>query len=221
MERTIFCDDAIEWLHQNPILEGCSVVASLPDISEFQSMTLQNWKDWFSATAKLVLEKTPEEGVTIFFQSDIKHEGHWVDKAYLVQKVAEELGHELLWHKIACRAPAGIATFGRPAYSHILCFSKKFRLVDLGKSTPDVLPDLGEKTWQRGMGMNACTMIAKFLKEEVKSHTLVHPFCGEGSMVSVANAYELKAIGIEKSRKRADKAREIQLSADKKTWDFI
>lgn len=196
-------------------------MASLPDISEFQTMTLNDWKKWFQETASLVLTKTPDDGVTIFFQSDIKVDGHWVDKSYLVQKAAEELGHEILWHKIICRSPAGIATFGRPSYSHMLCFSKGRRLNDLSKSTADVIPDLGDKTWQRGMGFNACSIIAKFIKEEIGSHTLVHPFCGEGSMVSVAEHMGLNAIGIEKSRKRAEKAERIQVASDGKSWDFI
>lgn len=221
VERIIHCADAIEWLKTQPVPESSSMIASLPDISEFQNFTLPHWKEWFQGVARLVLERTPDNGVTIFFQSDIKYEGTWVDKSFLIQKVAEELGHELLWHKVICRSPAGIATFGRPSYSHLLCFSKKFRLTDLGKSTPDVMPDLGDKTWARGMGMNACVMIAKFIKEQTNSQTLVHPFCGEGSMVSVAETFGLNTIGIEKTPKRADKARRLQVSANGKTWDDV
>ncbi len=219
--RIIHTADAIEWLREHPPQEGCSLIASLPDISEFQTMSLADWKSWFFETAKLVLSKTSDDGVSIFYQSDIKYEGHWVDKAYIVQKAAEELGHELLWHKIVCRNPAGIATFGRPSFSHMLCFSKKFRIHDLAKSTADVIPDIGEKTWQRGMGFNACMIIAKFIKEEVGSHTIIHPFCGEGSMVSVANHIGLNAIGVEKSRKRAEKAQRIEVALDGKSWNII
>lgn len=219
--RQVYTADAIEWLNEHPTHDGCSFVASLPDISEFQTMTLDQWKQWFMTTAKLVLSRTPDDGVTIFFQSDIKYEGEWVDKGYLVQKMAEESGHSLLWHKVICRAPAGTATFGRPAYSHLLCFSKGLRLHDVSKSTADVIPDLGEKTWQRGMGLNVCLMIAKFIKTQTKSHTLIHPFCGEGSMISVAEAMGLQAIGIERSPKRADKARRLELASDHKSWTMI
>jgi len=218
--REIICTDAIEWLKNTPIIEGSAYIASMPDISEFQKITLTEWKEWFASTAKLILEKTPEEGVSIFYQSDIKVEGTWVDKAFIIQKVAEEIGHELLWHKIVCRYPAGTITFGRPAYSHILCFSKKFR-IDISKSTPDVIPVIGDKTWERGMGFHACELIAKFLTKETNVKTLIHPFCGEGGMLAVANTFGLNAIGIERSPKRAQRARDITVNATKDNWELL
>lgn len=213
------CEDAISWLTNLEVQENSSFVASMPDISEFPGYSLKDWKEWFVNAATLILARTPENGVTIFYQSDIKVDGTWVDKGYLCQKAAESLGHELLWHKVICRSPAGIATFGRPAYSHMLCFSKTLR-VDVAKSTADVMPDLGEKTWQRGMGLEACLMAAKFIKEQTTSRTLINPFCGEGSMLAAANAYELDALGVERSPKRAEKARHLNLIKDKKNWEF-
>lgn len=217
MNRTIHCADAIEWLKAAPIIEGASYIASMPDISEFQKATLIEWKEWFSNTARLVMEKTPDDGVSIFYQSDIKVEGTWIDKAYIIQKVAESLGHELLWHKIVCRYPAGTITFGRPAYSHMLCFSKKFR-IDISKNTPDVLGVIGDKTWERGMGYHACDLIARFLSKETKTKTLIHPFCGEGGMLAVANTWGLDGIGIERSPKRAKRAETIQVNDEKSGW---
>ncbi len=216
--REVFCQDAIEWLTQQKIIPHSSYLASLPDISEFPQYSLSEWKNWFIQTAGLILSRTPDSGVTLFFQSDIKHDGEWVDKGYLCQRAAEERGHKLLWHKIICRAPAGIATFGRPSYSHILCFSKNLKL-DMAKSTPDVLQDLGEKTWQRGMGLEACLMIGKFLSEQTQTTTLINPFCGEGSMLAAANAFNLNAIGIERSPKRATKAKELKLNLLQKSWE--
>jgi hypothetical protein len=157
--------------------------------------------------------------VTIFYQSDIKVDGTWVDKGYLCQKAAEALGHELLWHKVICRSPAGIATFGRPSYSHMICFSKELR-VEISKSTADVIPDLGDKTWQRGMGLEACLMAAKFIAEQTPSKTLINPFCGEGSMLAAANFIGLDAIGIERSPKRAEKARVLQILKENSSWKF-
>lgn len=219
MNREVFCDDAIEWLNQGHIPQDASLIASMPDISEFPKYTLTEWKEWFTSTAKLILEKTPENGVSVFYQSDIKQESIWVDKAYLVQRAAEEVGSELLWHKIVCRFPAGTITFGRPAYSHVLCFSKKFR-PDLSKSTADVIPVIGEKTWERGMGLEACQMIAKFIARETQSKTLIHPFCGEGGMLAAANSHGLNAIGIERSPKRVEKARRMEISSDGKEWEL-
>lgn len=217
MSRTVYQGDALEWLEAHAVVPGLSFFASLPDKSEFPQLSLVEWKDWFIQSARLLLEKTSDSDVTIFFQSDIKVEGVWVDKAYLCQKAAEAAGSELLWHKVACRAPAGTATFGRPAYSHILCFSRKLRL-DPAASTADVLPELGEKSWQRGIGTRAALMIAGFVKKTVGSHTIVNPFCGEGAMLACANHLGLGAIGIEKGKKRAERARELGISADSSHW---
>lgn len=216
-KRVVYCEDAILWLKSRPVHEGCSMVASLPDISEFPGLSLNAWKNWFVQTVALILSRCPDDGVTIFFQSDIKVVGTWVDKGYLCQKAAESLEHELLWHKIVCAAPAGVVTFGKPSYSHLLCLSKGQR-GQVERSTADVIPDRGEKTWQRGMGLQACLIAAKFIAEQTKSQTLINPFCGHGSMLAAANAFGLKAIGIERSPKRAEKARVLQVRTDRKKW---
>ena len=215
-ERIVECGDAIEWLKSHDKFVGASLVASMPDISEFTNYTLAQWKEWFISTAALIMSRCPDDGVAIFYQSDIKYEGIWVDKAYLIQKAAESLGLEQLWHKVVCRVPAGIATFGKPSYSHILCFSKNLRIHDMTHSTPDVIADLGDKTWVRGMGLENCLMITKFIAVQTKSTRIVQPFCGEGSILAAANKHGLNALGIERSPKRAQQARILQISNDKK-----
>lgn len=215
--REVHCADAIEWLNQFHENVGHSFLGSLPDISEFPGYSLEEWKKWFSDTAGLILNKTSPEGVTIFFQSDIKHEGLWVDKSFIIMKVAEELGHHLLFHKIFCRAQPGTIMFGRPAYSHMIAFSRTVK-PDLSKSTADVVPDLGEKTWIRGMGLEASLVASEFILKQTTTRTLVNPFCGEGSVVAAANYTGLNAIGIERSPKRAEKARILKVSANGKSW---
>ncbi len=219
VSREVFCQDAISWLNEFKMSDDYSFLGSLPDISEFPGYSLDEWKEWFQATAELILSKTSPVGVSIFFQSDIKYENTWIDKAYLIQKVAEKLNHKLLWHKIFCRFPAGTITFGRPAYSHMLCFSKNV-IPDLSKSTADVVPDLGEKTWMRGMGLEASLVASTFVLKQTQTKTLVNPFCGEGSVLAVANFIGLNAVGIERSPKRAQKARLLQVAPDGKSWDL-
>ncbi|MCK8499980.1 site-specific DNA-methyltransferase [Myxococcus fulvus] len=207
--RTVHCEDALTWLAAQPILAGCSAVASLPDASEFPTLSLTEWKAWFIRAAALVMSRVPDDGVAIFYQTDVKDEGLWVDKGYLVSRAAEESGLGLLWHKVVCRRAPGTVTFGRPAYSHMLCFSRGIR-VDLGKSTADVLPDAGEVTWTRGMGVEACQLACRFILEHTPTRTVVDPFCGHGTALAVANAMGLEAIGVELSRKRARKARNLR-----------
>ncbi|MBI2519722.1 MAG: SAM-dependent methyltransferase [Bdellovibrio sp.] len=215
--RTIYCTDAIEWMKASPILTGCSIVASMPDVSEFPKFSLDEWKVWFIQTACLIMSRCPDEGVILFYQTDIKVDGIWLDKAYLCQKAAESSGHSLLWHKLVCRVPAGVITFGKPSYTHLLCFSKGLSL-DLSKSTADIIPEIGEKTWQRGMGLKACLFMAQFVAEQTNTKTIVHPFCGEGSMLAAANFMNLRAIGIERSQKRAARADRINIASDGSSW---
>ncbi len=187
------------------------MITSLPDYSEFPGLTLDEWKSWFADAAALVLSRCPDDGVSIFYQTDIKRDGTWVDKGYLCQKAAEREGHQLLWHKLVCRVPAGNASFGRPGYSHLICFSKGIR-AEIAASTADVLPEAGETTWTRGMGHKACQAACRFVLKNTPSRTIVDPFCGHGSVLAVANELGLDAVGVELSRKRAKIARTLGVS---------
>ncbi|MFZ4713178.1 MAG: SAM-dependent methyltransferase [Bacteriovoracaceae bacterium] len=207
--REVYCEDVFEWLNKYPLEDNCSIVASMPDISEF-NFTPDEWKQWFEKTAALLLRRTSPHGATLFFQTDIKIEGRWIDKAYLIQKAADSLGHHQLFHKIISRVDIGMATKGKPAYSHLLAFSKDLKL-DVNLSTPDILTQLGEKTWERGMGLEVSLLIAKFIKKETQTKLVINPFCGEGSMLAAANYQGLDAIGIERSPKRAEKARILKV----------
>ncbi len=211
-QRTVECAEAVAWLTGHKVLSGCSVITSLPDVSEFPTLSLAEWKQWFVSTAALVMAKVPEEGVALFYQTDVKKAGAWVDKGYLISKAAEQAGCETLFHKVVCRRAPGTVTFGRPAYSHLLGFSRGVR-VDLGRATADVLPEAGEVTWTRGMGVQACLAACRFIQEHTKSHTVVDPFCGHGTVLAVANALGLDAVGVELSPKRARKARSLRVDS--------
>lgn len=208
--RVVHHEDALAWLARSGPLDGCSIITSMPDRSEFPSLTLDQWKQWFIDAAKLVLAKCPDEGVTVFFQTDVKHEGVWVDKGHLVQRAADEAGHDQLWHKIVCRVPAGVATFGRPSYSHLICFGRRVR-ADLAKSSPDVLPAPGETTWTRGMGVEACLLACRFVLANTRTRAIVDPFCGHGTALAAANFLGMDAIGVELGGKRARTARALTL----------
>jgi hypothetical protein len=206
--RIVHHADGVAWLRDAQLGPEHALVTSLPDSSELR-MDFVAWQSWFSSTAELLCRKTADAAVSIFFQTDVKRDGLWVDKAFLVQLGARAAGSQLLWHKVVCRAPAGVTTFGRPAYAHLLCFSRTLRL-DPARSSPDVLPRLGEMTWARAMGIAACEATSQFLAEQTACRVVVDPFCGVGSMLAVANAYGLDALGVELSAKRAARARELR-----------
>ena len=208
--RIVHCADAIGWLRDGPVLQGASVVTSLPDASELAGVSHDEWRKWFQDAAALIFSRTPDDGAALFYQSDVKRAGTWVDKAYLVQRAAEEQGAALLFHKIVCRVPAGTITMGRAGYGHLLCFSRGLRQ-DLSRSTPDVLAQAGEMTWVRAIGLDACRLACRWVAKETATRTIVDPFCGVGTVLAVANECGLDAVGVELNKKRAKKARGLVL----------
>lgn len=208
--RVVHCADAIEWLATAGELKGCSVITSLPDVSELPALGFEGWKTWFVAAARKVLDAVPEEGVAIFFQSDIKTDRVWVDKGALVLRAAIDSGHQQLWHKVVLRKPAGAVCYGRAGYSHLLAFSKGVKL-ELSRATADVLPDAGPSPWTRGMGVRACEEACRFVLSHTSTRTVVDPFCGRGTVLAVANSLGLNAVGVEIASKRARQARSFVL----------
>lgn len=187
-------------------MHGCSFVASLPDICELQGMKPPEYKVWFTRAAELVMLSCPDDGVAIFYQSDIKlPDGTWLDKSYLCNKAAEQCGFEMLWHKLVCRQPPGTKTWGRPSYTHMLCYSKGVRLVNRARTAfADVIPEAGQFMWPKAMGLIPCQEACKFIKQFAPgSHTIVDPFCGEGTVLAVANSIGMDAIGVDLSMRRA------------------
>lgn len=208
--RVVHRADGVAWLARAPLPADHAIVTSLPDVSELAGMPIATWRAWFVETVALACRQIADDAVAIFYQTDIKRDGRWIDKSFLVQLGAEAAGSSLLWHKVVCRvAPASI-THGRPGYAHMLCVSRALRVAP-GRSTPDVLPALGTMTWPRAMGSAACEAAARFLLNETRARVVVDPFCGVGTMLAIANARGLDAVGCELSRRRAARAARLVL----------
>jgi hypothetical protein len=208
--KRIIQAEALAWLAENPASPGTSVITSLPDVSEVPERGFEGWKAWFGEAARAVLRWVPEPGLVIFFQSDIRKDGVWVDKGYLVQRAAEAEGRALLWHKVVCRHAPGSISHGRAGYSHLLCFAHAPREA-ITHPGPDVLADAGFKPWSKAMGVDACGLACRFLREESATTLVVDPFCGHGTALSVANHFGFDALGIELSTRKAKAARRLQL----------
>jgi hypothetical protein len=157
-----------------------------------------------------VRRSTPARSACVFFQTDVKRDGVWIDKSFLVQQAAAATGAALLWHKVVCRAPAGQATFGRPGYAHLLCFSRELR-DPIDAAVADVLPELGGQAWERGLGIAAARLAVAWLRDRAGARTLVAPFCGVGTALAVANELGMAAVGIERNASRAEQARTLRL----------
>jgi hypothetical protein len=203
--RVVHHGDGLAFLAQ-PLPADHAIITSLPDHSELPELDVDGWRRWFVATVELACRAVADDAVAIFFQTDVKHAGRWIDKGHLVMCGADAAGSHALWHKVVCRVPAGTITFGRPAYAHMIAVSRALRLPP-GGSTADVLPSLGTMSWSRAMGMDACEAAIRFVAEHTQCRTIVDPFCGLGSILIAANAQGLDAVGVERSLRRVRKAR--------------
>jgi hypothetical protein len=211
--RTVIRGDALSWLAGNPAAPNTSVVTSLPDVSELAEYDFEQWRRWFLAAAQAVLAWVPDDGVALFFQSDVLARGVWIDKSFLVLSAAQASGHQLVWHKIVCRTAPGSLSPGRPGYSHLLCFAREARPA-FRHLLPDVLPDAGFEPSPKAMGVEACALAVRFALAETSVRTIVDPFCGQGTALAVANAFGLDAVGVDRSERCCRAARKLTVAVD-------
>jgi hypothetical protein len=204
--QSIIQAEALAWLSSHPAEAHTSVVTSLPDRSELRGLSFNEWQTWFVDAAEVILRWLPVDGVAIFYQTDVRHAGIWVDKGQWVLRAAEAAGCALIWHKIVCRSPPGTAsTNGQPTYSHLICLARSARAPR--RPVPDVLADAGPATSRRVMGDAACQLACAYLRDETTTRCVVDPFCGQGSVLAVASRLGFSVIGIDLSAKQCRIAR--------------
>jgi tRNA G10 N-methylase Trm11 len=61
------------------------------------------------------------------------------------------------------------------------------------------------------MGVEACLVACRWVAHETPCTVVLDPFCGVGTTLACANAVGLDAIGVELSRKRAERAEHLEL----------
>ena len=198
-------------MSERGVLEGACAVTSLPDVSEM-GISLPVWRDWFLDAVKRVIDSVPADRAAIFFQSDVKREGRWIDKGAMVTRAAEDAGASILFHKIVCRRPPGTLTQGRPGFTHLIAVSRELRCPDV-LSIPDVIIDAGRQPWIRAMGIRAAAHAVRFARDHAQASLIFDPFCGVGTVLAVANRLGLDALGVEKARKRAELAGQLAITA--------
>ena len=203
--RVVDCADAIPWMKARGRIAGACAVTSLPDVSEV-GLALPVWRTWFLEAVGLVIAAVPDDSAALFFQSDIKRDGVWIDKGALVIRAAEDAGAQVLFHKIVCRRPPGMLTLGRPGYTHLIAVSRTMQCPDV-LPIPDVITDAGRQPWVRAMGVRAAAHAVRFARDQAAAKIIFDPFCGVGTVLAVANALGLDALGVEKAKKRCEQSR--------------
>lgn len=206
-QREVHCADAIPWMQARGRMAGACAVTSLPDVSEV-GLALPAWREWFLAAVQLVVAAVPDDSAAIFFQSDIKRDGCWIDKGALVMSAAEAAGARVLFHKLICRRPPGTLTLGRPGYTHLIAVSRTLRCPDV-LPIPDIITDAGRQPWVRAMGVRAAAHAVRFARDQAAAKIIFDPFCGVGTVLAVANRLGLDALGVEKAKKRCEQSRQL------------
>jgi hypothetical protein len=206
-QREVHCADAIPWMQARGRMAGACAVTSLPDVSEV-GLALPAWREWFLAAVQLVVAAVPDDSAAIFFQSDIKRDGCWIDKGALVMSAAEAAGARVLFHKLICRRPPGTLTLGRPGYTHLIAVSRTLRCPDV-LPIPDIITDAGRQPWVRAMGVRAAAHAVRFARDQAGAKIIFDPFCGVGTVLAVANRLGLDALGVEKAKKRCEQSRQL------------
>lgn len=210
MTRVVHCADAIDWLRANAPVPGASIITSLPDVSELAGLTIAQWSAWFTDAAELCLRAIEPDAIAVFYQTDAKLDGQWIDKAALVRDGALRVGARCLFHRVVLRER--IASRSRAGYSHLIAFSQRATL-DLSVAPMDVIADPGPTTWTRGMGAHACRAACEAVVQHTRARTILDPFCGHGTVLAIANGLGLDAIGVEIGRRRAKRARALTIEA--------
>ena len=209
--REIVQDDALHWLRKQPVVPN--VVTGICDMDEMDSgkkMTHEEYLKFFQSVAKLIMEKVDPAGYVIFIQTSRKYQRSLIDKSFLLSKIAEQVGLKMIWHKIVLQREVDARDLYRPTYSHMLCYSKNGTT---GAATPDVIP-VSKKIYKNGTPVEAAVRAIRFIQTNTGSQpVIVDPFVGRGTVVAVANALGMGAIGIDMDERQVEYARRLKLDA--------
>lgn len=207
MTSKIICDDAFNWLNSKKDGSLETIVTGIPDLDELESlnkneMTVEEYTYFFKNAVALVMRKVRDDQYSIFMQTDRKMKGQWIDKSYLANTVANDLGLKLLWHKIIQNRD-GIY-IQRPSYTHLLGFSKN---EGPGEAFEDIL-SCGNHLYKNGSSPNATCHIMNFLNKK-NINKIIDPFAGRGTIPYIANLFHINAIGIDIDPEQCENARNI------------
>ena len=230
--RTVLCGDSIEWLDSQPALlpERAHIITSLPDISELK-LSPAAYEQWFSSRVAALLSRLHPSSVAIFYQTDGRVSGTdrtWLDKGFLATLGARAVGAATVWHRIVNASMPSQVRNGRPGFARLLCFSRAHRCVAAGV---DVLPTRGHMSYGAAAGEAAVSAAVQYVllahaqERTPPAHAegeaaptqaegkatgeaaaarplIVGPFCGQGTVLALANAWGCDAMGVDTNRSR-------------------
>tara|TARA_R110000824_G_scaffold18775_1_gene73760 strand:+ start:1157 stop:1789 length:633 start_codon:yes stop_codon:yes gene_type:complete len=176
------------------------VFTSPPDAEEIEK-TLEDWEIWFRNAISLCFKSSL--GPVVFYVTDRKSGGRIHSKAGLIFSEAAKCGSIPAWHKICLRRDVGQIDIHRPTFTHLLAFNGL-----PGKASSDVI-QRGKTVYKNGTGLVAARVGVEWIKKQAESIT--DPFCGQGTIIAVAEALGVRAIGIDIDEMQCKKARQLYL----------
>jgi hypothetical protein len=201
-KRTVFNMNAFTYLSKHRNIK--CIITSLPDPEEIK-IPPGNWEGWLKTMLNDLEKSLDKDGVIIFYQTDRRDKGTILDKAYLIKEHFYSYDYNLVFQKIVLKMDVGKISLFRPSYTNLFGFSKS-KKITTGKPTPDVI-EAGDMFYKNAMGLNACQTAINFVRPYTT--TIVDPFCGQGSILKVANDNGLDSIGIDIDKKQCTKARKL------------
>jgi hypothetical protein len=209
VSREVIHSDALYWLrNQTVIANVVTGICDMDDMDSGKKMSHEEYLKFFQTAARLIMEKVDPEGYVIFIQTSRKYQRSLIDKSFLLSKIAEQVGLKMIWHKIVLQREVDARDLYRPTYSHMLCYSKRGTT---GAATPDVIP-VSKKLYKNGTPIEAAVRAIRFIKAHTGSEPIiVDPFVGRGTVLAVANALGMSAIGIDMDERQVEYARRLKL----------
>jgi hypothetical protein len=200
--RRVECADALTWLEGRR--DVGAIVTSLPDAEEI-GCSIAEWREWFGRGVESVVRATSKRSPAIFYQTDRKSNGATVSKEALVFEASWRAGARVLWHKIVLRRDVGKVDLHRPGFTHLIAVSAEGTS---GTASPDVLLR-GRMVYPNAMGVAVAAFAVKYAA--LTSRSVVDPFCGRGTVVAMADALGLDAVGVDIDPEQVEAARSLDL----------
>lgn len=196
--REVYCEDANIWILDK---QFDIIITSLPDMEEVGT-TLGNWQEWIKITCNNIINSSNDNSVIFFYQTDRKYNGRIIDKKTMISQVFLSRGYNNILSKIVLRREPNKIDLFRPTYTNLFGFS---RAIKSGATTPDVIY-AGKMIYNNAMGFNAVEVCINFLKAKKLEGTILDPFCGQGSVLKIANDLGYNAIGVDILQEQVNKA---------------
>jgi len=182
--------DSLVWLKDQKPFKA--IITSLPDKEEV-GMSELGWVQWLHHACELLAEKVDENGIIFFYQMNRRINGRLIDKNFLISRVFIGAGYNKIIEKVCLKQKVGTINPFRPTYTNLFAFSKSIRA---GKSTADVI-FAGQMLYKNAMGSNAIQYCLDFIRTNVKTNTILDPFCGQGSILLGAKSKFFEGIGVD------------------------